>query len=36
LYLLGKRMGAHLAYEQQVQYGSPTLVAPSFWLGLDW
>lgn len=36
LYLLGRRIGVHLAYEQQVQYSSPTLVMPSLWLGLDW
>jgi hypothetical protein len=36
LFLLGKRIGVHLAYEQQVLYVSPTLVMPSFWLGLDW
>lgn len=36
LSLLGKRVGVHLAYEEQVLYASPTLNMPSFWLGLDW
>jgi len=40
VYLLGRRLGAHVAFEQQEQYGMGNgvdrLALSSFWAGLDW